>query len=83
MRKLTTKGEQSPTKQITMKVKITYEERLYYKLEKEVEMTAEQYQNYLKNGADIELQHELSSECCIDHFQESELVGIHFEKINN
>lgn len=65
-----------------MKIKITYEECLYFKLEKEVEMTEEQYKNYVKNGADTDLKDELSSECCIDHFQESELVGIKFEKIN-
>lgn len=66
-----------------MKVKITYEECLYFKLEKEVEMTAAEYQNYLKNGADTDLQHELSSECCIDHFQENQLINIQFEKIKS
>lgn len=64
-----------------MKVKITYEECLYFKLEKEVEMTEKEYNEYLKNGASIELQHELSSECCVDHFQEGEMIGITFEKI--
>jgi Zn/Cd-binding protein ZinT len=64
-----------------MKVKITYEECLYFKLEKEVEMTAKQYKEYLKNGASFKLQEELSSECCIDHFQEGETIAINFEKI--
>jgi hypothetical protein len=64
-----------------MKVKITYEECLYYTLEKEVEMTAKQYKEYLKNGASFELQEALSSECCVDHFKEGEMIGITFEKI--
>jgi hypothetical protein len=64
-----------------MKVKITYEECLYFKLEKEVEMTEQEYKEYLKNGASIELQHELSSECCVDHFQEGETIAINFQKI--
>jgi Zn/Cd-binding protein ZinT len=64
-----------------MKVLITYTERLTYQLKKEVEMTAQQYKDYLQNGASAQLEHELSSECCVDHFQENELVNITFKTI--
>jgi hypothetical protein len=64
-----------------MKVLITYEERITRKLEKEVEMTKQQYRSYLKNGADVNLESELCGECGDEHFIENELIGINFTEI--
>lgn len=62
-----------------MKVKITYQETLSYQLEKEVELTRAEITEYNKNGnLPTQLYHDITSECCDEHFtgKESEYISI-------
>lgn len=65
-----------------MKVLITYTERVIRVLEKEVEMTKEEYQEYLKlSKFDKEQKFDLCASCSDEHFVELE-YDIDVNKLN-
>ena len=60
-----------------MKVLITYTERITRTLEKEVEMTKEEYNQYLKlSNFEKEQKYDLCAECSDEHFVELEYVSV-------
>jgi hypothetical protein len=63
-----------------MKVLITYTERITRVLEKEVEMTKEEYKKYLKMSTfEQDEKYDLCSSCDDEHFQNLEILSINTE----
>lgn len=66
-----------------MKVQVTLREVLTYEITKEVELTKEEYNTYVKYGKlpikkQTEVEHDLSSDVCDEHWiiTEHEIVNI-------
>jgi len=67
-----------------MRVKVTYTEVQYFETQKNIEMTKKEYKEYLKTGrVNFDLEAELSSECSIENWRETEYLSTDVEIITN